>query len=267
MIYEDRLLIYIDVLGFENYINHTEESRLSLEQKVHAVQRYLEMLKTITEDRVLRISSTKKFTCFSDLIVISIETKEIEFFAHEIMDLQYLLINSIVRGFLIRGAIVYGKLIHNEDFIFGPALIKGYKFERDIAKFPRIIVEESIAKDIEEYHSDKLDPDHVNFEESLKYDDDGYLYLDFISMVRHRVDNFGQYIVFIKKFSELMKNIADNPILTSKYQWLCRHYVPLIEKDDMFKWEFGMKYPNSYEIELFLQYMSEFDEKEYNDKL
>jgi hypothetical protein len=267
MTYEDRLLIYIDVLGFESYINHTEESRLDPERKIKVVQRYLEMLKSITEDKILRISSTKKITCFSDLIVISINTNEIEFFAHEIMDLQYLLINSIVRGFVVRGAIVYGKLVHNEDFIFGPALIKGYKFEKDISKFPRIIVEGSIAKDIEEYHGNKLDPDHVNFKESLKYDDDGYLYLDFISMVRQRVDNFGQYIFFVKKFSELMKNIADNPSLKSKYQWLCRHYVPLIEKDDMFEWKFGMKYPNSYEIELFLHYMSEFDERDYSDKL
>lgn len=267
MEYEDRLLIYLDVLGFENYINYTVDSRLEAGQKVQNVQRYLKMLRNFVDNERIKISESKKITCFSDLIIISIDTSEIEYFAHEIMDLMYLMYNSIVHGFLIRGAIVYGKLIHNDNQIFGPSLIKGYKWERDISKYPRIIIEESIVKDITEFHRNKYDPDFIKFKDCIVRDKDGFYYLNYFEDVRETVDNLGQYIKFIKSFTDLLYEIAENPILEEKYSWLNTRFINMIEEDKFINYSFGKKTLTKWELEVFRGYLTEFDEETYKNKL
>ncbi|MCP4177483.1 MAG: hypothetical protein GY756_06935 [bacterium] len=267
MEYEDRLLIYLDVLGFENYINHTQESRLEPGNKVKNVQRYLDMLNSFVCNEAISVSKTKIVTCFSDLIVISISTNEIEFFAHEIMDLNYLMYNSIVHGFLIRGAIVYGNLIHTKNQIFGPALIKGYKYERDISKFPRIIIERSIVEDILDYTGNSNNPDFSSFKNSVRIDNDGHHYLDYFKTAREAVDNLAQFIKYVKCFTELMISIADNPLLENKYNWLNDHFIDMVEKEKFLKYDWGKKTLTKSDLEIFRFYLNDFNEDEYKDKV
>jgi len=45
---------------------------------------------------------------------------------------------------LVRGGICRGQLVHNADFILGPALIEAYRLESQTAIYPRIIVSSSL---------------------------------------------------------------------------------------------------------------------------
>lgn len=267
MQYEDRLVIYLDVLGFGNYISHTEQSRLGVDSKINNIDRYLKMLNEFVRINELTVSATKKITCFSDLIVISISTREIEYFAHEIVDLLYLMYNSITYGFLLRGSIVYGKIIHTADRVFGPALVKAYRYESEIAKFPRIIIEESVVKDVVEYYGDTMDPDFSNFNESLKYDSDGIYYLDYFSIAKETLDNLGQYIKYIKSLTAIMMGLADNPKLIEKYLWLNSRFITLIENDKFLNYGWDKEVLSKYDLEIFNHYMDEYRESEYQDKL
>ncbi|GBU28912.1 hypothetical protein R84B8_02474 [Treponema sp. R8-4-B8] len=115
--YEDRLIIYIDILGFSNFIDLTSQSKINYSEKLLAINNLLNILKNYfkVEYKNLKVSKTRQFTSFSDLLVVSINLKEISNIAFEIYEIYNLLNETIYKGFLLRGAIVYGKIIHTKD--------------------------------------------------------------------------------------------------------------------------------------------------------
>ena len=58
-------------------------------------------------------------TQFSDSIIISFESDKNATLLILIRTVKELIINLVNKGILCRGAISYGKLIHNENIIFG----------------------------------------------------------------------------------------------------------------------------------------------------
>ena len=48
----------------------------------------------------------------------------------------------------MRGAIVKGSLYHDDSMVFGEALIRAYRFEQDVARYPRIVVTSDIVKEV-----------------------------------------------------------------------------------------------------------------------
>jgi len=120
MDYEDRLIIYIDILGFSNFINYTSQTKINKSEKINKIDKLLTMMKEFfnNEHKALQLSKTRQVSSFSDLIVISISLDDIDYMDSEIYDVFYLLLNATIRGFLLRGAIVYGKLIHTESYFW-----------------------------------------------------------------------------------------------------------------------------------------------------
>lgn len=62
---------------------------------------------------------------------------------------------------LIRGAITFGKLYHNNGVIFGEALVNAYNMEKDKACYPRIIYDEALLK---RYNDEELRIKEWNYE-------------------------------------------------------------------------------------------------------
>lgn len=51
MNYEDRLIIYIDVLGFSDFVNYTTISRVDQEDKIKKVDLFLNMIRDFFQDK------------------------------------------------------------------------------------------------------------------------------------------------------------------------------------------------------------------------
>jgi hypothetical protein len=47
---------------------------------------------------------------------------------------------------LLRGGVAEGDIIHDEEGVFGPALIRAYELESRIAMFPRVVVDEPVMR-------------------------------------------------------------------------------------------------------------------------
>jgi len=45
MDYEDRLVIYIDILGFSNFISYTSETRINPAEKILRINNFLNLIK------------------------------------------------------------------------------------------------------------------------------------------------------------------------------------------------------------------------------
>lgn len=86
----------------------------------------------------------------------------------------------------MRGAIVENRLFHKKNIVFGKALNDAYTLKKDVAIYPRIILEQSIA-DLwnKNYHYNSWDKDIL-----VNDDDDGW---NRINLFKNR--DYGIYIL------------------------------------------------------------------------
>jgi hypothetical protein len=132
--YDNRLIVYLDILGFQEAIANTvDKSGNDNGDHIANIADIFELIKTHW-----RVGGDAKISQFSDLIVLSLIPSE-----HAVLEtlfmLQIFILRLMHKGFLCRGAMKYGKLIHTNEFVFGPVLVEAYREETKHAKFPRIV--------------------------------------------------------------------------------------------------------------------------------
>lgn len=136
MQYEERIIAFIDILGFKNFVND--------ESKCEDVGAILKIPYMLRQDEITKIFKIKgvMMSSISDSLVFSIRLKErgamnkinklLSAFTHALL-FQYSL--------LLRGGITVGKIYHDNDIVFGPGLVKAYELECKMAIYPRIIMD------------------------------------------------------------------------------------------------------------------------------
>ena len=157
--YENRLVAFIDILGFKEIIKASEFNS----SKLKLIYEILLFLKTrekpeewnlqlieIEEDVQKKgvgnfdIASKTSCTCFSDSIVVSVQVGDNninEATSTLIANLSLIGAKLMTEGILFRGAITIGNIIHKDNgLIMGQALIDAYQLETNIAKNPRIVL-------------------------------------------------------------------------------------------------------------------------------
>ena len=260
MDYEDRLIIYIDILGFSSFINYTSETRVNSPNKILRINNFLNLIKKFFTINDITLSKTRQVTSFSDLIVISINLNEIENIDLEIKDIFFLLLTSYLNGFLLRGAITYGKLIHTENAIFGPGLINAYEKERTIAKYPRVIIDDVIISDLLDL--EKMSKLPQNCRDFILRDFDGLFYIDIFNSIRENVDNLWEYLQIIRSICNILINMMENPLIKEKYTWLKDKFVFHInEQKQIFKHSLDNNLTKD-DLEVIKMMIYEIDQKE-----
>jgi hypothetical protein len=187
MKYSQRYILFADIIGFKNYINSTEDiigSELKIQSFANLILFLKDKLaipieKDTENDLSLKALKRDKYlkdvsiTQFSDSFIISreIDTNNI---MELLLDACYIWLWGTYFGFFFRGAITFGKIIHNNDLVFGPGFIQAYTLESEKAKYPRIIIDNTIIDNFLE--SDK----YTTF---VKKDDDGLYYIDTFSSI------------------------------------------------------------------------------------
>lgn len=166
--YEQRITIFIDILGFRNIVKKTEFD----EDYTNKIFEVLDSIKTellsneifgeinidssnkemFEEVKTLRDIMSKSLmskssiiiTQFSDSIVFSIGLEN-DMNAMSLFEYIGRIIYRLWRDFkiLIRGGVSVDKLIHREDgVLFGPAMVNAYDYETNLANFPRIVFDD-----------------------------------------------------------------------------------------------------------------------------
>jgi hypothetical protein len=152
--YECRVVAFYDILGWRREIENAGTDP----KKVGDLRRLI-----LQHSRMLRlpVESPVNVSTFSDNIVISsVPDKEITpYFLREMATIQLM---TASMGFLLRGGIVVGDIIHDEEVVFGPALNRAYELESKVAIYPRIVVDEPVLK-IGEIAGFDFVEDHIHF--------------------------------------------------------------------------------------------------------
>ena len=231
--YENRILAYLDILGFKETIigSINKTTGEEIEQETDKINKLFENVLELYKkyDHIDCNINSKKISHFSDSIVISYSIEEEAGVFHILSNILFFCASIISDGYLIRGAITYGKLYHSENKLFGPAMLSVYDMEKKLAFYPRIIFEKEIIALAEKYPArfpSKTEQSKI-IKKMIKKDNDGLYYLDYFNTIDYILgasEGLIAYLISFKdKIIELEKKIEDNSI-KSKYLWLKEKY-------------------------------------------
>jgi hypothetical protein len=235
MNYSDRIVCFLDVLGFSEHIKKTVAANGT--DDVDSISSLVEALRGAREilriDRQPRLGLSQKCTTqFSDSIVISFRVDKesgVFFMLREILCVQ---LNLLRHGMLCRGAITRGKLMHSSDVLFGPGFNDAYELESKAASYPRVILNQEIIEAGVIAHSSHHGPEDEleNIMEFLSCDGDGMFYIDYITKALCEMDNPNEHPAYLSRLRDIVvagiKN--PNPSVRVKYFWLKTKFNPYL---------------------------------------
>lgn len=220
--YEDRIIAFIDILGFSNIIKSTVKSQEKLNNLGSAlsyIHDYFEKVKQSCQDpTILQLSQ------FSDSIVISISMKH----SHEMLTifkhLKTIQINLLFKDILLRGGVVKGQLIHNKDLLLGPGMINAYDLESKCALHPRIVIDPKVLWQFSRVDGIKQTKrlKDFDYEKTFAKETDGTAYIDYFNdIINYLENNQGIYDYFDKICTVVAKNVdSDDISIRVKYLWM-----------------------------------------------
>lgn len=133
--YQERIVVFMDLMGFKKLVDQEDRCQeigviLDLPTMFMELYQYLKlknvMISSISDSIVLSIRVNEKNAMNKILRMIACIT-------------GILLSQSQI---LLRGGIAVGKLYHDRQIVFGPALVKAYQLENNIAVYPRVVIDE-----------------------------------------------------------------------------------------------------------------------------
>ena len=257
MPYENRIVAFIDILGFKELIDKTvDKDNNDIDEEIAAITEAYKIIRNIWDlDEVVKPDELSKkietenkkkqkvVSIFSDSIVVSfLQTNPSEIF-FTLIELKWMIMSLINRGILCRGALTYGKLIHTDKMIFGPALVEAYITESKAALYPRVIISRELIQLAGKYKSDiHTSSEEIDYVKGLlTKDTDGMYYIDYFLGAQSELDepeyDFPKYI---SKMGDLIKKgcRSRRPDVKIKYMWMrekINRVIRLSKQDDFQK--------------------------------
>lgn len=238
--YENRVVAFVDILGFKDILTKTvDKDNNDVQSQIDKVTDAYYSMRDVwdldeeisNENPELKKaydeikSNSKIVTTFSDSIVISFLQKEPSEIFSTLLELKWLIMRLISRGILCRGALAYGKMIHTDKFLFGPALVEAYETESKAALYPRIIVSRELIQMAGQaraaHHDSKTEIEYVR--QLLKEDTDGMYYIDYFLGAQSELDDpENDFPTYINEVSEVIRKgvRSTRPDVKIKYMWM-----------------------------------------------
>jgi hypothetical protein len=227
--YEERLILFIDFLGFKELVDATVSNANELDRLVEA----LAVLREVGMEQ--EVFPTQQMTHFSDSVALSFRIDEPSAVFWLLTQIGLAILALAERGYLVRGAVTVGPLYHTEDILVGPAMVSAYHMESKVAIYPRVIVDPAIIEIARENRSDIHHPDEEEkyVRSGLATADDGQLWIDYISFTKY-LDAGAEhdaYPIYLERIGRIIREGLVHPEISvvRKYAWLHPHYVEQVE--------------------------------------
>lgn len=175
--YDDRIVSFIDILGFSNTIERSDNRNLPSIKSL--LDRAFLWSSPKLTDRSLNVLS------LSDAVIRARRYGYASFFS-EIFVLATIIGWYVSEGYCVRGGVSHGPTYvdSKRNQIVGPALIRAYRLESRCAVYPRVIIDPAT---LEEYKNNHSMWGHADYDEDAGYvygclrkDSDGYYFIDMI---------------------------------------------------------------------------------------
>jgi hypothetical protein len=183
--YEERYCAFVDVLGFTELLKEFGHP--------DRYTRLRDILAAIHNPRpspfVERFEgSDLRAQSISDAVCISASASA-PGLLHLLSAIHFLTLDVLWEGFLVRGAVVKDHLYHDTRMVFGPALVRAYNLETNVAKYPRVMLTSDVVKDCNKFAEDALYTEA--FENRVVQSDDGPYFLDYFWEIRDVMEHGG----------------------------------------------------------------------------
>jgi hypothetical protein len=238
VIYERSILTYIDILGFSELIQNRSAGDIS---------RSIRIVREAAEPR--RFKSAFKeipeadFRNFSDLCIIRKVIAKGKFPASgevhsQILHMVHVQTSLLLdEGILLRGGITVGDVALSYGQLFGPAVVRGYALESQVARFPRVVVGGEVLEEL------KINPalwvhdadyDLRATRSLLRRDFDGEYFVDYLRVIEEELDERSEYPAMLDQHYEFikrgLKRYKDNASILAKYKWLREYHRYTVKK-------------------------------------
>ena len=237
--FEERFVAFVDILGFSSIVERAatdgdtfETVRDTLKDIDAQVQRLEEYRRRCASlDPAARFLSSPtpiEMTAFSDCYLISGKVSDGAWAVFAAA--QALGANLLAHDVLTRGAVVCGAAYHQGRIGFGPAIIEALDIERNIAKYPRILVTDRAREAI------RWENENFWHGQLLRLDTDGCSFINVLSPPLSRWSPLsddrrlavGDMKPFLGRIREVLrsrlKTSRDDLRHLSKVRWLVHHF-------------------------------------------
>ncbi|WP_241690262.1 hypothetical protein [Burkholderia pseudomallei] len=159
--YEERVVAFIDILGFKEWIGKSAK-QAELLHRIHAaldirIDGFAQAFAPLVDLKMTPNDFDDRFHSFSDFIVMSVRRDicEIGLLVFAVFKVCRTLLSY---GFASRGGIAMGDLYHRHNdpenptappMVFGPAFVDAYTFESTHADGPRVILQNKVWQHID----------------------------------------------------------------------------------------------------------------------
>lgn len=232
--YEERYCAFVDILGFRQLIDRLDRNQI----KFQLVRKLLKTIQGPSQDRPYLFDRADfRAQSISDAIALSAKPK-IEGLWQLLYSLDKLSFELLDEGYFVRGAIVKGKLYHDDQIVFGSALVRAYELESTVVNFPRIMVASAVAKDLNLDH--RIGGVWQNeFRDRIQQAADGPLFLHFLREMEQRfvgrlvsrpntkfgtASEFRPYRETRDLIQRRLKEAIDNPKHFEKIKWFASYW-------------------------------------------
>lgn len=232
--YDNRLIVFMDLLGFSNAVNKSVEETdrgANIRNNIASIVNYNVFLKQASEKSCADLGKNQglEIMFFSDSIVISKNANSIISDKEFLYGIVWHCYNIYNNNFLVRGGITYGKLVHEGNKCFGPAMNTAYKLESEKAIYPRIVIDDAAL----EYLKDE----NLIKEFIINDKKDKMNYLDVLAQKKFIEDGpdlikYGETLIKLKKI--IQANLYDkkncNDEIHKKMRWFRKYFNRTVKK-------------------------------------
>lgn len=250
--YEQRVIAFIDILGFKEIIRQSEQDTGKIEL-LHSVLEHLKTMETaetwtmqlleVEEDAQKKglknfdVRNRINTTAFSDSIVVSVKVagNVNEMTSTLVANLAYVGSMLMEKGILFRGGITIGNIIHKANgVVFGQGMIDAYLLETKSAKYPRLVLSDKLIKNLNYPLERKAD--RYPYHQYIERFKDGCV--GFHQMIHYQVlqsvegmteEKLRERLDIIRKvIIKGLDSSFEHPDVFEKYEWLKDRYNDLI---------------------------------------
>jgi hypothetical protein len=237
--YKVAIVSYLDILGFKNIVGTRSAGEIS---------RIIRVFKEATQpDRFIpkpRLVTNEDFANFSDLMIIStpLENRSAPprglLFSHLLHLVRAQTILTCDEHIVIRGGVTIGKIVRSWGQLYGPAIVRAYDLESEVAKNPRIVVGREVLKEIRSNPGlwvHDLETDYQAVRGLLRQDSDREYFVDYLRVIFNELDNpeteYPQILDGHRALiDERLRQYAGNEKILGKYQWLDRYHAETLSQ-------------------------------------
>ncbi len=243
MEYENRVVILLNFLGFRELIDVTASYASLIERIALAIDRIKEL------GNGMEIHQSMRMTQISNSVAVSFVVSERSAVSWLMDGIGFCVVDLVQQGYLLRGGVTEGMLLHTGHQLFGPAMARAHELESEIALHPRIIVDSAVFDPTGEHPQIQRNGSQQlgHAESFLSVDDDGWQYIDYTSwdaVVSTIGVDESAYPDYLHRLSQLVHKLLVHPDLGVKKKglWLhtrylrALHYIAQLPDESEWRW-------------------------------